>query len=1203
MALTPSQVQAVDARGNVIVVAGAGTGKTSTLVERCVALLNENSSIENILMVTFTEAAAAEMRHRLRVRLAEAAAQAPPERADWWHEQLALLDTARICTLHSFCLQLLRENFHLLGIDPAVRILDDQQTRPLIEEALDACLEPHYEGTDEISVHVRELINRYGQGESERIRALVLKLHRYAQSLAAPTDWFDAQQVMFAETDPARWRGWLQAELPAWAEAWLPELERAGDAENLVRCARALRALVVGTSADAPALLEEICAADAADWPKKQKTILRRPFVKFFEEAEFLASQFAGGGLSADWENVRAPLRALLVLAQDFGTRLATAKRDLAGIDFADLEQFALQLLWDRGGNLTPVAAEWSARFEHVFVDECQDINAAQDAILRALSCGDEKHNRFLVGDVKQSIYQFRLARPALFRGYEAEWQDGESGQRIVLAENFRSVPGIIAFVNELFSPLMRNDVGGVEYEALKTGRADEISMPGLRDGTPQPEPHVTFCLIPKDDTEADDQSDGDEEAVESASEDLLATEREARLVALQLRAMRDAGVEVWDKEMKVRRPAQWRDMAVLLRSPKSRVEAFAQEFHKCGVPLQAARGGFFESTEISDLLSLLRLLDNPLQDIPLLAVLRSPLVAMTLDELAEVRAVSREQRFWEAVREFHRTVASRRGDESVGDSMRTAWEKLDWFLQRFAVWRELSRQVSLSQCLEKALQDSHYEPVIAAGDRGAERVANIRKFISTVRQYDPYQRQGLFRFLKFVDALDAAEQDMEPASVPAQDAVRLMSIHQSKGLEFPVVVVACLGGQFNVRDLSANLLLDEEFGVCAKAVDPESGARHPTLAFWLAARRQRRQMLGEELRLLYVAMTRARDHLLLIATATKKDADAWESEPSRAFSNPEILKARSALDWLMLWLPTVTRAEDWQDLPGASADGAPNEGGVGQLLTWRIYRGQIPLPGVVKQPPATARDTGVLAAEAVDQVKERIRWNYPHVLATSVTAKTTVTALRRKARELADEDAKPWVFSKETSARQSRLAPGIGAAEAGTLHHRFLQHMSLARACDTAGLRAELDKLTEQGVFSTAEAAELDIAALAEFWRGEVGGHILANREFIKRELPFTSRFTPQELERLTGEKVLPGLVDEFVVVQGVADLVVLRANEIWLIDFKTDRLREADLAAKIVAYRPQLNIYAAALEEIYAKPVTRRWLHFLALRKTVLV
>ena len=1190
MGLTAAQARAIAARGNVIVVAGAGTGKTSTLVERCLTLIGEGCSIENILMVTFTEAAAAEMRHRLADKLAAAAAQATPERMDWWQEQLALLDTARICTLHGFCLQLVRENFHLLGIDPAVKILDEQQTRPLIEAALDACFEPHFAGAEEASVQVREVIQRYGQGEVERIRTLILKLHAYAQSLAAPAQWFAEQQAALAEPEPALWRQWLDHESKAWAESWQPELSRAAStAPNLARCAAALErwAKEGGVPADC---LAEIGAADG-DWPAKKKTKLRPEFAKFFAEAEFLASQFVAGGMEADWSNVRRPLEALVSLARDFGAKFAAAKRELGGIDFADLEQFALRLLWAGEGTLTPVAEEWRGRLAQVFVDECQDINAAQDAILRAVSGEQERANRFLVGDVKQSIYQFRLARPALFRGYEAAWGNAPAGERILLAENFRSDPQIIRFVNEFFAPLMREEVGGVDYEPLVAGRGADAGAQADEPESGCPAARcVEFHLIPKGGAETEGAEEpGEAGPKEVAPEDLLAVEREARLVALRMRALHESGLEIWDKDAKVRRRVEWRDMAVLLRSPRSRVEAFAQEFHKCGVPLQAARGGFLASTEISDLLSLLRLLDNPLQDIPLLAVLRSPLVALSLDELAEVRAASREKRFWTALREFHRVTAARR-DECPATAL-SAWEKVEWFLQRFAVWRELSRQVSLSQCLETALRDAHYEAVVAAGERGAERAANIRKFVATVRQYDPYQRQGLFRFLKFVAALEAAEQDIEPAPAQAQNAVRLMSIHQSKGLEFPVVVVACLGGLFNVQDLSRDVLLDEQFGLCAKAAPAGTSTRHPTLAHWLAVRRQRQQLLGEELRLLYVAMTRARDRLVLTATAGKADHVAWEPAAPRALTNLEILRARSPLDWLMSWLPMFTRLEDWCD-----------EGGTGKLLSWRIATGQDSVPTNMAGPAEVGAGAAVDPA-AVECVKRRVHWVYPHGLAASVTAKMTVTALRRRATELRDEEAGVLDFARPPRRRAVPVAGGLGASEIGTLHHRFLQRVSLAGAGEVADLRAQADELVARRVLSPTEAAALDLPALARFWAGAVGQEIRTNLHQVMRELPFTARFESGELERLSGAKVVPAVPGEFVVVQGVADLVVLRDTEIWLLDFKTDRVRAADLVAKVDAYRPQLRIYAAALAAIYQRPVTRSWLHFLAVGETVAV
>ena len=1219
MPLTESQSEAIRARGNVIVVAGAGTGKTSTLVERCVALLEEGCSIESILMVTFTDAAAAEMRHRLRIRLAEIAAQpdATADRAQWWQEQLALLDTARICTLHSFCLQLIRENFHLLGIDPAVKILDEQQTRPLIEDSLDACLEPHFAGSDAESEAVRELIHRYGQGDVQRIRALVLKLHRYTQSLDAPARWFAGQLDALAQEEPVLWRGWLVAEGPKWARSWLPELEAAaGDAENLGRCERALQNLIDGLSSSSSvsaaldqlaAALAEILAADATEWPRNLKTKLRKSFAKFFEEAEFLASQFESvetvEGLSSDWANVRHSLRALLRLTEEFSDKFALAKRELGGIDFADLEQFALRLLRDGSGSPTPVARQWQAALEHVFVDECQDINVAQDAILRAVSRANEGNiehstsndpdasrrmgNRFLVGDVKQSIYQFRLARPELFRGYENAWTQEGNGRRILLSENFRSAPGIIAFANAMVAPLMRDDVGGVDYEPLVAGRAGQFALPlNANDRC------VEFHLIPKpsresDDGEKDDATSAD--ATVAAPEDLLAVEREARLVALRLQELHRAGLEIWDKEFQRLRRVEWRDMAVLLRSPANRVEAFAQEFHKVGVPLQAARGGFLQSTEIMDLLSLVRLLDNPLQDIPLLAVLRSPLVALTLDELAEIRAHNREKRLWTVLQRFHRE-AKDAGEVRVA----SARAKVDWFLRHFTQWRELARQVSLSHCLERALLETDYDAVIKAGERGAERAANVRKLVETVRQYDPYQRQGLFRFLRFIDALEEADQDLEPAPARVQNAVRLMSIHQSKGLEFPVVVVACLGAMFNFGDLHQDVLLDEEFGLCAKVVAFRGGPRHPSFAHWLGAQRQRRQLLGEELRLLYVAATRARDRLLLTATASRKDGGAWEGVAQRQFGNREIIAARSPLDWLMLWLPTMTQTHEWHV-----------DGGVNDLLRWKIWADAREMELADEEIDLSSTGMPVSdefgRAQNAEAVKRRIRWQYPHEPAAHEPAKTSVTVLRRKAAEWADDDATSWATGKTKMPRNSRRTSGMDAAEVGTLHHRFLQRMSFTGACDEADLRAQLALMVEQGVFNNAQAAALNVTAVSRFWTGGVGGEIRQHVGAVRREVPFTARFTPVELEQITGAPTVPELEDEFVVVQGVADLMVLQESELWLLDFKTDDIAPAELDARVEEYRPQLRLYSAALTAIHGKPVTRRWLHFLRTGDTI--
>ncbi len=406
------------------------------------------------------------------------------------------------------------------------------------------------------------------------------------------------------------------------------------------------------------------------------------------------------------------------------------------------------------------------------------------------------------------------------------------------------------------------------------------------------------------------DDDDDSAATARAALVDLQNTEREARLTALRLRELKAAGHQVWDPDLKAMRPVEWQDMVVLMRSPSSRVEAYAKEFFKCGVPLAAARDGFFEAIEITDLLSVLKLLDNPLQDVPLLAVLRSSLAGLSLDELADIRASFDDRPFWLALNKYHqrnaRTEKSARGNGSPSTR-----EKVAQFLQSFNYWRELARQGALSTCLERILLDTHYLALLQAEPRGEERVANVRRLLDLVREYDPWQRQGLYRFLRFVQQQQEAEVDFEPAFAQTSDAVRLMSVHGSKGLEFPVVALCNTASIFNQTDLRADVLLHSVYGVCPKVKPPETMASYPSVVHWLAKREEQRALWGEELRLLYVALTRARDTLLIIGSHKEP---GWRDEAPAPVTDRALVSASSYFGWLKAWLPNVTEAADWTD-------------------------------------------------------------------------------------------------------------------------------------------------------------------------------------------------------------------------------------------------------------------------------------------------
>jgi ATP-dependent helicase/nuclease subunit A len=1181
--LTPSQRQAVIARGNVLVMAGAGTGKTHTLIERCLHCLYHEqppASLGEILVVTFTEAAAAEMRRRLREQLEEKSRVEPD--APRWAEQLALFDTAHIGTLHGFCLRLVREHFHELGLDPQLAVLDEGEARLLANETLGEELDTHYAGQTELAEAIQKLIQIYGNGRDPAIRQLVLHLHHYAQTRPDANGWLAQQIEKFAAPAPEDWRPWLLDAVGRWRDGWVPTLENLR-AENskAAECLEILNRLPDRFSRrQAAAVLGEIQICSTV-WPPKKKAVLLNPLLAFLGAAGFLHSlatvENGRDPLAEDWEWVRGHMGALLRLTEKFSARFAVRKRDAGVLDFHDLEQFALKLLWNfTTDKPTSVAGRWRQKIRFVFVDEYQDINAAQDKIIRALSRDGADANRFLVGDVKQSIYRFRLADPKIFRDYAQNWR-GNNGQTIALADNFRSRESLLNFINSVFAPLMRQEIGGVGYDAgarLQFGAPQQRAELGVsKDVSPRAELLLRF-KTGRTDPETGDGSGSNDLA------DLPETEQEARLLAWRLKRLEAGNHEIWDAEKRLFRPAEWRDMAVLMRAPAGKAEIYAKEFQRAGVPLVVQRGRFYDSSEVLDLLSLLQLLDNPLQDVPAIAVLRSPLAGLSLDELALVRLAA-SGHFWTAL---NRTQQAECGmpEETV--------QKIGRFLKRFAHWRQLARQVPLSLCLESVLSETLYADWLLTRPRGTQRQANVGRFLGLAQKFDQFQRQGLFRFLKFIEAQREAEVEPDVEAMADGNAVRLMSIHQSKGLEFPVVAVTDLAKPFNTQDLRSEIIFDETFGLCPRIQPPLTGRRYPSLPHWLAQQHQRREQWGEELRLLYVALTRARDTLVLIATVSETK---WESlwTGSEAITPQAIVAAKSYSDWLGMWFAQNQAQNPESKVPSATGGQLPH-------LRWRLAdESELAAEPAVEQ---AAKELPPLDEKTGRRLQAILAWKYPFAAATRRAAKSSVTELRRRATEPDEEAERIFPAPRFAPVGRRQARAGLSAADTGRAHHKFLQFVALEKTADLEALKSEASRLKQENILTAEECAALILEDIAAFWESAAGRKIRTQAATVRREMAFTARFSPVELEDVAGVKSAAGLEDELVVVQGVADLVVVLPEEIWLVDFKTDDIRQSGLPDKIKAYAPQLNLYARALEKIYARPVTARWLHFLAARRT---
>jgi ATP-dependent helicase/nuclease subunit A len=1164
MTLTENQRRAIEASGNVLVMAGAGSGKTSTLVERClhhVLHARQPVSVTEMLIVTFTEAAATEVRRRIAERLERERGGVDSVAALRLERELALLESARISTLHSFCLYLVREHFHELGLDPAIAVFREEQAAMFMQMAMDRIMERHFEGATKDAQCILELIEFYAAGDEEKIRALVARLHKYTQTLAQPAAWLSGQLASLQPEQPGLWRKWLDDALVDWCDRWMPTLERLTTNTFASQFSQRVKAARGTGPKQFAALFADIAAA--VDPVPKGYASQRDEIADFFEEAAFLGTLLPQPGkpdpLAEDWEWVRGHVEALLRLTREFADEYAGLKRDHASLDFHDLEQFTLDLLTgkDRTG-LTPIALACRRKFKLIFVDEYQDINAAQDAILRALAREETEANRFLVGDVKQSIYRFRLADPAIFQNYHAKWRhDSSQGQVIALSDNFRSPAPLLDFINAVFGNLMKKDLGGVEYDA------DACLRPG---DSERPQPTKPCVGVHLRLTEKQPPPDDEEE--ENATE----AELDARLVAQRLRELHTSSHQIWDRNEKKLRAVAWGDMVVLLRSPRGRAETYLKEFTRAGVPLQAERGGLYDSAEVSDLLSLLQLLDNPLQDVPLLAVLRSPLVGLSLDDLAFIRADVPRGLFWTALKRWHDV---QRGNEQS----EAAWTKVNLFFERFARWRKMARHSALSGRIESVLNETQYADWLLTQPRAAQRQANVRRFVALAGQFDPMQRQGLQRFLRFVEAQREAVVDTEPESAENLDAVRLMSIHKSKGLEFPVVAVASLGTRFNCDELRESILLDESYGLCAQVKPPGCGASYPSLPWWLAKRHQRRVLIGEELRLLYVAMTRARDTLLLFGAASRKAAQ--EKWPELELDVVTIEKASSPIGWIGPWCARQIGSKWCEATEGKTP-----------LFRWHLHGNGVALAAAAAVQMSLPIKPAIDAAQFSELVR-RLEWNYPSPGATRESAKLSVTALR----EANEEAAVP--FGPRPIFRSRRDRSQLTAAEIGTAHHLFLQAMELKHAGIPDHLQAEATAMVDQQILSPEQAEALDLNAIAAFWTSPAGQKILSGSADVHREIPFSARFTRDDLTKAGLTTSLPD--GEFVVVQGTIDLAVICGDEMWILDFKTDALKEGDLKFALDNYAPQLRLYASALGRIYKRPVTKRWLHFLTLSRTV--
>ena len=1165
--LTPDQRKAVEDRGgSLLVSAAAGSGKTKVLVERLFRyILEEQCAVDDFLIITYTKAAAAELRGKIAAELSRRVAEQPDNAH--LRRQLFRVYQADIKTVDAFCAALLRENVYRLppidghALTPDFRVLDEQEADMVKQRVLERALEDFYAGMDQ---RRRQLAETLGAGRDDRaLETLVLELHRKLQSHPYPLQWLEQVrrdwesppddlgqspygQVIMADAAAKAdfWAGLLEQE----TDAITDEAVAAAYADRLTETATQLRALSAaqGDWEAMAAIRPAFRRMGAVKGENAEKEHLQAVVKRCKDALKKLSAPFdtAQAEHLADLAAMAPAMLALADLTADFTRRYQSEKARRNAMDFSDQEHYAIELLLTDDGQPTDLARQVAGRYREIMVDEYQDANDVQNCIFTAVS--RQEQNLFTVGDVKQSIYRFRLADPTIFlRKYNAyvsaaEAEDGQP-RKVLLSQNFRSRPSVLDGCNAVFRSIMSRRMGEIDY-----GPAEQLNF-GATYYPPRGDTAAEFHLIDVADTEDEHFDRG---------------MVEARFVVGRIRRMLDEGYAVSDGDGL--RPCTPEDFVILMRSPRSRLKAFTAALAEKNIPCAADESSdFFAAVEIAVVWSLLQVIDNPRQDVPLISVLRSPLFGFSPDRLAAIRALQKDGDYYDALlldegedtQDFLCTLDSLRAaarDETVDDLL---WHIYD-----------------ACRCLA----------VFGAMPGGRARRDNLVAFYTYARQLSAAGKKSLFDFVSHLRTLLENGDAPDLSTRQSAGGVRIMSIHKSKGLEFPIVFLCDLSKRFDPRDVQEPVLVHPELGLGTDRVDRDRRIRYDTVSKTAVALQLQRESKSEEMRILYVAMTRPQEKLIAVdclRNGRKRVADlaaiAGVPTPPEA-----VASGRCLGDWLLLpLLCTAPGAKlcQWAEVTPRSL--TAEDGG------WQVYLWENPTSAA-----QAAAEDGVLTdlpGEA-DFDPAPLEWSYDHPCATVTPGKVTATQLKGRAIDEEIAQGAPTrrravLFEKPKFLRE---VTGLTAAEKGTAVHAVMQYIDFRTPPTASAVAGEVEKLARRRLLTAQQAAAVDCAMVARFLSSPLAERIRQAKQ-VWREYRFTL---------LTDAALYdPAAAGEELMLQGVVDCAFETAEGgLVVVDFKTDRITPSQQAQRAGSYRPQLEAYALALGQVLEKEVTEKVLYF---------
>ena len=1238
MNFTPEQQKVIELHNsNILVSAAAGSGKTAVLVERIIRMICDGehpADIDRLLIVTFTNAAAAEMRERIAAGIT-ARLEADPGN-EHIQKQSALLHNAQITTIDSFSLFLIRNHFNEIGLDPDFRVADEGEIKLLQQEVLGQLLEDAYAGNvvwgclgDSIDVEAFHACVEYfcPGGRESVLEQHILNLSRYAGSFPWPEEWLEERKNDYAagdlealiRSDYGKYltdrvnrvvQGCLEklrevkklCELPdgpymygELTDAEIEQLERLTSCKNLEEQAAKVPALTFGRL---PAKKD-----DSVDPAKRELAKALRNGVK--DTLGELAEQYFKTPLELAVEQGKAcrePLRMLLNLVLEFDRRLLAAKQERHLIDFSDMEHYALQILLKREkDNMVPsdVALEYRQYFQEILIDEYQDSNLVQEYLLSAISGEEEgRYNRFMVGDVKQSIYKFRLARPELFLEKYDTYREEGNLCRIDLAKNFRSRVQVVDAVNDVFGRIMSKEIGGIAYDdkaALYPGAV----YPAQED----PAYGSELLLIRKPEKE-----EAKNAANAAKGEPVYDNVRQLEALAIATRIKQLKGsLKVMEKSTGELRPVRYSDMVILLRTTSGWDEEFKKILEQEGIPAYiTSKTGYFGALEVQELLQFLRVLDNPRQDIPLFGVMQSVFGGFTREEIARIRSGGdghsrKRMTLHEALKE----VAQDDSELS---------QKADTFLKRIDHYRDLTPYTSIRDLLQRILDDYDYLNYVTALPAGSKRRANVEMLLTKASAFEKTSYFGLFHFIRYMEQLEKYDVDYGEADTLDEnaDVVRIMSIHKSKGLEFPVVFVSGLSKRFNMQDANQSLIVDMDLGVAVDYVNPERRIKNKTLRRAVLSAKMKEDNLAEELRVLYVALTRAREKLILTSVLEKAE-EKWELSQmtgQEKLTYLDFCEAGSYMDFLLPILPktciTVTTVGT-EDLAAEEIREQLRMGDRRELLQ-RVADGD-----------AFFMENSEENAGKLSELQKRFAYRYPYPGLQKLYTKTTVSELKIVAMEEKDEAAFHTFEEKEVVPyipAFRREQEKVSGAVRGNAFHRTMELLDftwiyvesgLFEGCpesyeayrtglDTDRLQKRLEEFLQRETNAlrlTEEYAKVvSLPKIRHFLEQELAYRMWRAQEqgLLYREQPFVLGI---EAGRLDPD--LPA--EEKVLIQGIIDVFFIENGEIVLLDYKTDVIDS--LEALWNRYSVQIQYYEEALTKLMRMPVKERILYSFYLEK----